>query len=166
MKRISTRLLLSAAVLAGSLSTASAQTASGRGLFNFGRKPQTAVASRPASTPSSAINDSSIELAAMEARTITIPAGPSASAPRQVAPSVQLVNCRSLVIDFELKGLGPSGVGGVELWYTRNGQTWRKFGGPPQMQSPFVVDVTEDGLYGFTVVATNGMGLGKTPPQP
>src|SRR5262245_18086627 len=123
MKRISTRLLLSAALLAGSLSTASAQTASGRGLFSFGRTPQTAAASRPGPMPSSTINDNSIELAGMEARTITVPAGPSASAPGQAAPSVQLVNCRSLVIDFELKGLGPSGVGGVELWYTRNGQT-------------------------------------------
>src|SRR5262249_43710901 len=81
-------------------------------------------------------------------------------------PSVQMVNSRSLVIDFELKGLGPSGVGEVELWYTRNGQTWRKFSGAAQSQSPFTVEVTEDGVYGFTVVASNGMGFGKTPPQP
>ena len=57
------------------------------------------------------------------------------------APSVQMVNSRSLVIDFEVKDMGPSGVGVVELWYTRDGQTWAKSPGAPQRQSPFVLDV-------------------------
>src|SRR5262249_32594899 len=66
-----------------------------------------------------------------------------------------------------LKGMGPSGIGAVELWYTRNGQIWYKYNGEgTQTQSPFIVEVAEDGLYGFTVVACNGVGIGKRAPQP
>lgn len=165
MKRIFARFVLSATVLAASLSSAQAQAPSGRGLLSLGRKPATEGASRPSPMPTPVMNDNSVELAAMESRTITIPAAGSAVAGQGV-PSAQLINSRNLVIDFELKGLGPSGIGTVELWYTRNGQTWRKFAGLPQTQSPFVLDVTEDGLFGFSVVAKNGMGIGKSPPQP
>jgi hypothetical protein len=77
-----------------------------------------------------------------------------------------MVNSRSLVIDFDMKDLGPSGVGDVELWYTRNGQTWAKSPGLPQQNSPFILEASEDGLYGFTVVARNGLGLAKPAPQP
>jgi len=168
MKRLSTTFFLSAAILAGGLSAARGQTPSGWGLFNFGQKtsssgtPSTAT-SRPAPM-AAVVHDDALELATVESRTIQVPAGQAPTG--RSGPSVQLVNCRSLVIDFELKGLGPSGVSSVELWYTRNGQTWRKYRGPAQTQSPFVVDVTEDGLYGFTVVASNGMGHGKGAPQP
>src|SRR5205085_891724 len=78
----------------------------------------------------------------------------------------QLINSKSLLLDFDVKGVGPSGVGAIELWYTRNGQTWQKHNGPVPTQSPIPLDVSEDGLYGFTVVASNGVGLGRTPPQP
>jgi hypothetical protein len=81
-------------------------------------------------------------------------------------PGVQLVNSKHLIIAFDVKGTGPSGLGTVELFYTLNGQTWRKYGGGAQSQSPFVVDVADDGLYGFSVVAKNGVGLGKMPPVP
>jgi hypothetical protein len=174
MKRISTALLLSAVTL-GALPAAQAQILPG--WLSFGRrKPapaqtarqgSTAPATTPrASAPTPAATDRSVELAAVETRTVTIPGPVSPTTAGFSSPDVQLVNSRSLVIDFELKGLGPSGIGVVELWYTRNGQTWRKFGGAPQTQSPFVVNVTEDGLFGFTVVARNGMGVGKLPPKP
>jgi hypothetical protein len=77
-----------------------------------------------------------------------------------------MINSHNLVIDFEIKGLGTSGIGNVELWYTRDGQSWHRYQGGRQMQSPFVVTVREDGMYGFTVVASNGMGIGKAAPQP
>ena len=161
MRRISAPLLLSAVVLAGSLATARGQgPAASRVAFGYGRKMPPAP---PAPMPAPVVQDSSVELAALESRTISVPATGSAGSG---TPSVQSVNCRSLVIDFELKGLGTSGIGSVELWYTRNGQIWRKYPGPAQSSSPFVVDVTEDGLYGFTVVAKNGMGIGKAPPRP
>jgi hypothetical protein len=53
----------------------------------------------------------------------------------------------------------------VELWLTRDGKTWTKHDHGPQRQPPYVVDVSEDGLYGFTLVARSGTGLGKAPPK-
>lgn len=154
MKRIYAAILLSAVLLGGGLPAAHGQNQPRRFGFGLVNRP---AADRPATQVSP------VELVSMESRTITVPAQGGGSSS---TPAIQYVNCRSLVIEFELKGVGPSGVGSVELWYTRNGQLWRKYPGAPQTQSPFVVDVTQDGLYGFTVVATNGMGIGKTPPQP
>jgi hypothetical protein len=160
MKRIYAAILLSAVLLGGGVPAAHAQEQPQPRRFSFGFGARMPADKQPAA-PATPV--APVELASMESRTITVPAQlgtPSST------PPVQSVSCRSLVIDFELKGVGPSGVGSVELWYTRNGQLWRKYPGAPQTQSPFVVDVTQDGLYGFTVVATNGMGIGKGPPQP
>src|SRR5262249_3176262 len=120
----------------------------------------------PGAAPAPAAAEVPIELPALEARTIVIPGTADRNDAAPAGPSGPVGNSPNLVIDFERKGLGPSGVGEVELWYTRNGQSWRKFSGASQTQSPFTVDVTEDGLYGFVIVASNGMGLGKTPPKP
>jgi hypothetical protein len=110
------------------------------------------------------VNDPNVEMAAMETPTIAIHTGPSIGSGS--GPVVQMVNSHNLTIDFDVKGIGPSGLGGVDLWYTRNGQIWHKYPGPAQTKGPFVVEVAEDGLVGFTVVANNGVGLGKNPPLP
>ncbi len=152
MKRIWSTLVLTTIVLGGTLSAA--QAAGGPRWF-----PLVPDQKKPAP----ALNDPSVELAAMQSRTVMVQA-PQSAGPG--GPSIQMVNSRSLVIDFDLKDLGPSGVGTVELWYTRNGQTWAKSPNAPQTQSPFIVEASEDGLYGFTVVASNGMGIGKAAPLP
>jgi hypothetical protein len=81
-------------------------------------------------------------------------------------PNIRLVNTRSLVLNFDVQGTGSSGVGNVELWYTRNGQQWQKYQGGNQTQSPFAIDVPEDGLYGFSAVAVSGVGMVRHRPQP
>jgi len=164
MRRIAATLLLSAVALSAGVSTASAQ--SSPRWFPFGGKHSGPLLSGKRTVATPVITDPSVELAAMQSRTVTVPAGTDVTAgPAAAGPPVQMVNSRNLVIDFELKNLGPSGVGAVELWYTRNGQVWFKSPGAPQTQSPFVLDVSEDGLYGFAVVASNGMGIGKSAPQ-
>ena len=165
--------LIVSVVLLGALAI---HTPLAHGQAFFGRKgpaPMPAQQGRltpvpaPAAQPSSqAILDGSVEMAAMATPSITIDAGSNpamAGAPR---PPAHMINSRSLVLDFEIKSVGPSGLGTVELWYTRNGQIWHKHTGPGQTQSPIAVEVLEDGLYGFTVVATNGVGLSRVPPQP
>src|SRR5579884_1265112 len=109
---------------------------------------------------------SSVELAAMQTPTVTIDPNAAGAAGGSGSPARQMINSKSLLLDFELKGVGPSGLGGVELYYTRNGQIWHKYNGPVPATSPIPVDVSEDGLYGFTVVASNGVGLGHTAPEP
>jgi hypothetical protein len=169
MKRISTAFLLAAATLTGGLPAAHAQNSPGWFPFRLGNRQRAAVPASyyhavqtAAPVGAQPVFDPSVDLASAESRpvvflgAVTGPAG----------PAVQSVNAPSLAIDFEVRGVGTSGVGHVELWYTRDGQRWSKFQGAPQMQSPLAVDVVEDGLYGFTVVARNGMGIGKAPPTP
>ena len=69
-----------------------------------------------------------------------------------MGPNVQMINSHNLVIDFEIKGLGTSGIGNGELWYTRDGQSWQPVELKAQHRSPYVVEVSEEGLYGFTLV--------------
>jgi hypothetical protein len=83
-----------------------------------------------------------------------------------VGPAVRMINSKRITINYELKNVGPSGVSAVELWYTQDGsKTWRKREVPPQTHPPYVIEVNDEGLYGFTLLARNGIGLSKEPPQ-
>lgn len=69
-------------------------------------------------------------------------------------------------INYRIDDVGPSGVSSVELFITQNnGQKWFKYGDDPDKQSPFVVDVPEDGVYGFAIRVRSGAGLADEPPQ-
>jgi hypothetical protein len=78
-------------------------------------------------------------------------------------PLLRLVNSRRITLNFEVKDVGPSGVAGVDLWYTQDGRDWKKHEAPANAQA-YVVEVDEEGMYGFTLVARSGIGLGKEPP--
>jgi hypothetical protein len=81
-------------------------------------------------------------------------------------PVVRLVNKTRISLNYEVKEVGPSGLAGVDLWYTRDTKTWHKHDSGPEAPSPYVIEVQEEGLYGFTLLARNGVGLGKEPPRP
>ena len=81
------------------------------------------------------------------------------------SPAVRMVNTKRIVLNYHIKDIGPSGVSAVELWYTRDGQVWQKDEGTGRTGPPYVFDVPEEGMYGFTLVARSGIGLGKKPPQ-
>jgi hypothetical protein len=84
-----------------------------------------------------------------------------------VGPAVRMINSKRITINYELKNVGPSGVSAVELWYTQDGsKTWKKREVPPQSHPPYIIEVNDEGLYGFTLLARNGIGLSKEPPQP
>jgi hypothetical protein len=82
----------------------------------------------------------------------------------------RLVNSRKISLNYELKEVGPSGVSTVELWFTQDGRSWNRYplpkaedaAGPPR---PLVFEVAGEGVYGFTLVAKSGVGLGDRPPQ-
>jgi hypothetical protein len=84
-------------------------------------------------------------------------------------PNRRLVNSRRIRLNYSLKEVGPSGVSSVELWFTQDGRSWLKFltETPKAAESPepLVFDVEREGIYGFTVVAKSGVGLGTRPPQ-
>jgi hypothetical protein len=78
----------------------------------------------------------------------------------------RVVNSKRIVVDYEIKDVGPSGVSTVDLWYTRDGRKWDKCPVGPQRTSPYILEVREEGTYGITLVASSGIGLKKRPPRP
>jgi len=82
----------------------------------------------------------------------------------------RLVNSKRISLNYELKDVGPSGVSAVDLWYTQDGRSWNRYplpksedgAAPPR---PLVFDVNGEGIYGFSLVAKSGVGLGQAPPQ-
>jgi hypothetical protein len=81
-------------------------------------------------------------------------------------PPMRTVNSKRIVVDYEIKDIGPSGVSTVDLWYTREGRKWEKCPIGPQRTSPYILEVREEGTYGITLVASSGVGLKKRPPRP
>src|SRR5207253_9960778 len=80
-------------------------------------------------------------------------------------PAVRMVNSKRISLNYEIKDKGPSGVSAVELWYTQDGRSWLKYPENLNRDPPFVFDVNDEGVYGFTLVVRSGVGLGGTPPQ-
>jgi hypothetical protein len=85
--------------------------------------------------------------------------------PKPTTAAVRMMNSKRLCLNYEIKDVGPSGVSTVELWYTQDGRKWEKSDITNQPRPPFMVDLKGDGLYGFTLVARNGVGFGKRPPR-
>jgi hypothetical protein len=102
----------------------------------------------------------------------------TAAVVRKPLPPLQYVNQHQVMLEYELRRVGPSGIGGIELWLTRDdGETWepyaadedahgsavnnrqkRKFDLRDASDRPFA-----DGIYGLTLVVKNRAGMGKKP---
>jgi hypothetical protein len=80
-------------------------------------------------------------------------------------PPVTLVNNRQVTIDYKITRVGPSGVGKVELWMTKDdGRTWEMAGEDPDLTPPMTVELPAEGVYGFLVVVQSKAG--KARPRP
>jgi hypothetical protein len=78
----------------------------------------------------------------------------------------RMVNSRSFDLDYEVDGIGPSGIAKVELWGTRDGgRTWTSYGVDNDNRSPIRANVDGEGLYGFRMVVQSGNGLGGLAPH-
>jgi len=89
--------------------------------------------------------------------------------------SRKFVNSKSITLSYELRDVGKSGVSLVELWYTLyKGRTWTKLDEFPidvknvedNATKKLAFNVTDEGVYGITLVAKSGVGLGDRAPQP
>lgn len=77
------------------------------------------------------------------------------------------VNFTRFRLEYQVDQVGASGVKEVELWCTRDGgKSWETFGLDPDIKSPMMVQVDEEGTYGFTLVVRNGSGLKGREPRP
>lgn len=102
------------------------------------------------------------------------PPVPPAAAPRRELPPLRYVNHTDVTLDYELRKVGPSGVGSIDLWWTQNdGQTWELYAKDPEGMNGTAANGTHkrtlelpgDGVYGFALVVKSKAGLGKPPPR-
>jgi hypothetical protein len=112
------------------------------------------------------------------------PAGgqPGLPTPAVPLPPLQIIKDRQINLKYKVRGLGPSGLGSVELYVTRDeGRTWARANGlqtvPPSVSAEGVapsgpveltlpVELAGEGAYGFYIVVKSKAGLGSPPPQP
>lgn len=79
----------------------------------------------------------------------------------------QFSNSSRVFLDYRIEALGASGVGKVEVWTTRDlGQSWQKLCEDTDRQSPAELNLPGDGVYGVSLVISNGRGLGASAPNP
>src|SRR5262249_10942309 len=89
------------------------------------------------------------------------PPAPAATA-EAPPPPVTMLHPRRIPFNFSADNAGPNPPEALELWYTHNGGPWQKHPTPPPAQPPYTVEVAEDGVYGFCLVAS-GPGAGPPP---
>lgn len=78
----------------------------------------------------------------------------------------RMVNSRLFELQYDIDSIGPSGIARIELWGTRdNGRTWRSYAVDEGSRSPLMVNVDEEGFYGFRIVVTSRTGPSGRPPQ-
>jgi hypothetical protein len=111
-------------------------------------------------------------------------AGPGvpAETPRGALPALKIVNKRDVKVEFEVAKIGPSGLGGADVYVTVNeGATWSRVPGdlpvtlPPAAElhnggpvhgSVMVQLPGEGAIYGFIVAVKSKAGLGRPAPKP
>ena len=77
------------------------------------------------------------------------------------------INTRVFQLDYDTRAMGGTANVPVELWGTRDGgKSWQSFGKDPKGQSPMLVTVPEEGIYGFRMTIQNGPGMAGRPPLP
>src|SRR5262249_20353275 len=80
-------------------------------------------------------------------------------------PNRQLINNTHVVLDYRIDQVGPSGVSKVEIWMTGDeGKTWQHLCDDPDRKSPAEFDLPREGLYGRSLVVTNGNSISDPPP--
>ena len=79
---------------------------------------------------------------------------------RKTRAPVQIIGSNRFRLNYGIDSIDPSGVGKVVLWMTRDdGRSWKIWGTDPDRRSPFPVEVTEQGRYGFRIVVKSKDGL-------
>ncbi|MGY8770424.1 MAG: hypothetical protein ACKVH8_18565 [Pirellulales bacterium] len=80
---------------------------------------------------------------------------------------LEMSDSKKFALNYSVDTVGPSGVGRVELWVTKDGgRVWEPNGVDPDRTSPIEVEVKEEGVFGFRVVVEGGNGLAGQRPKP
>jgi hypothetical protein len=131
--------------------------------------PPQSITPSPAWRPTGPMIDSNTRLVADSSATPSAPPVPI----RKNLPPVTYVNIKEVSLEYELTKVGPSGVGTVDMWWTRNdGQTWERYADDPEAKAPgrhkvcLPLNVVDDCVVGFILVVRSRAGLGRREPQP
>jgi hypothetical protein len=88
---------------------------------------------------------------------------------------LQYINQPEFMLEYEVSKIGPSGIGSVELYRTRDdGQHWEKYAydaetpaaekGKRHQRLVKFLDGEPDGIYGFILVIKNRANIGRSAP--
>jgi hypothetical protein len=90
---------------------------------------------------------------------------PAETVPAPVEPL--WVNALEFELDYRVDGAEAASVSRVEVYGTRDGgETWVSLGTDDDKQSPCLVNVDREGLYGFAIVVTTSHGAQGATPEP
>lgn len=131
----------------------------GRGEFGGRLEPS----GRPASDPSGPIPQAGIGHA-NDSRPMHQAEDRPVSTPVQRVLNAKLVNATRFGLNYAVDQVGKSGLSTVALYYTYDGRAWELYGEDDDQESPFLVKVNGEGIYGFSLVARSGAGVGDDPP--
>ena len=78
----------------------------------------------------------------------------------------RMTSSKRFNLDYSVDAAGPAGVEKIELWVTRNGgRDWDLDRVDEDRESPLLVEVTDEGIYGFRVVIVGKNGLASQTPR-
>jgi len=86
-------------------------------------------------------------------------------------PARKFINTKHISLNYEITEKGPSGISGIDLWFTTDGRSWSKYQLPKNTVSdatfagPLTFDVQAEGIYGFTLLPRSGVGISAPAPQ-
>ena len=94
-------------------------------------------------------------------------------APSRGMPTLQVVNDPEIVLEYEVSKVGPSGLGKIEVWITRDGGTnWTRFAEDPDAsqatsggQYKRTLTLPGEGVYGISLLVRSKAGIGKATPR-
>jgi hypothetical protein len=79
----------------------------------------------------------------------------------------RMTTARRFNLDYSINAVGPTGVEKVELWATRDGgNSWDLWDVDEDRETPFLVSVDDEGIFGFRVVIVGNNGLASQTPGP
>ncbi len=120
--------------------------------------PDARPGERPVRTPTQQVSTSNVANTSRPGSPLDFSILPAAVRPRMVAST-------TFELEYEIESVGPSGIGRVELWGTRDGgRTWSDFAVDTDNRSPMPVAVGGEGIYGFRILVQSGSGFGGRPP--
>jgi hypothetical protein len=128
--------------------------------------PQAAAAAnyQMAGSPGTDPNLRQVLATSQNPATLTSPALTPGLAHGQLPPLV-IVNNKQIALDYKITKSGPSGVGKVDLWMTKDdGRSWELYMQDQTLKPPMVVDLPGEGIYGFCLVLESRAGLAKPRP--